>query len=234
MPLSSNIKKDDWLSTILGIACYNLDALAYVKAGDTPNELEIPFLAQAKANCDDMETVLYLQNQGFQVIDTNVTFALNLEQAQAYTTTPPYKIVLAEPQHEKQVHDCAEKSFIYTRYHLDPKVSVSHANQIKAEWASNFFKGQRGQKMTLAMHEDQVVGFCQILEPNPLTRVIDLIAVDENHRRKGLAQAMIMHALNGEEKIIVGTQVSNIPSIRCYESMGFQLIKSQYVLHHHQ
>jgi ribosomal protein S18 acetylase RimI-like enzyme len=33
--------------------------------------------------------------------------------------------------------------------------------------------------------------------------------------------------------IVVGTQAANIPSVRLYESLGFRLRSSQYVLHHH-
>jgi len=87
--------------------------------------------------------------------------------------------------------------------------------------------------MVLAKHDSgQVAGFCQTLEPDRKTRVIDLIAVAESDRRQGLAQGMILYDL-GNKDLIVGTQVSNIPSIRCYESMGFKLIKSQYVFHFH-
>ena len=35
------------------------------------------------------------------------------------------------------------------------------------------------------------------------------------------------------EKIIVGTQISNIPSIKFYQNLGFTPISSDYVFHYH-
>ena len=34
-------------------------------------------------------------------------------------------------------------------------------------------------------------------------------------------------------ELIVGTQVANVPSVQLYESLGFRLKSSQYVLHMH-
>ena len=35
------------------------------------------------------------------------------------------------------------------------------------------------------------------------------------------------------EKVLVGTQASNIPSIRTYEKMGFRTFSTSFVLHYH-
>jgi RimJ/RimL family protein N-acetyltransferase len=34
-------------------------------------------------------------------------------------------------------------------------------------------------------------------------------------------------------RLDVGTQVANLPSVRCYERLGFRLSSSSYVLHLH-
>lgn len=70
--------------------------------------------------------------------------------------------------------------------------------------------------------------------------VIDLIAVAPQVARQGLAQEMIAFiAANGTgdghrpSGLRVGTQAANTPSVRLYESLGFRLVKAQFVLHHH-
>jgi ribosomal protein S18 acetylase RimI-like enzyme len=68
------------------------------------------------------------------------------------------------------------------------------------------------------------------------TLIIDLIAVDERHRRKGIATGMIAYAeshCGHFETIRVGTQVANIPSLRFYERAGFLVSASNYVFHYH-
>ena len=69
--------------------------------------------------------------------------------------------------------------------------------------------------------------------------MIDLIAVHPAHARKGHARAMIgLAALKGTgagqlpRGMVVGTQAANIASIRLYESLGFRLSDSKFVLHH--
>jgi len=235
MTLPACLNKDTWLGEILGLNAYHLDAHSFTALQTKLTEfaLQRPYFIDTKVSCDDVIALTALQKHGFNVIDTNVTYELNFTQCNRHQNST-YHFRYAEPQDAREVTNCAANSFVYTRYHLDPQISTEKAHLIKALWAGNYFKGSRGQKMTLATHSDQqVVGFCQILEPDSQTRIIDLIAVDSNHRRQGLAQSMITFGLESETKIVVGTQVSNIPSIRCYESMGFKQFKSQYVLHYH-
>ena len=66
--------------------------------------------------------------------------------------------------------------------------------------------------------------------------IIDLIAVEPSHQGNGLATAMIKFAADycGKwQRMLVGTQVSNIPSIRTYEKLGFRMCGSSYVFHYH-
>ena len=94
--------------------------------------------------------------------------------------------------------------------------------------------------MIVACYKDQPVGFCQILLKNTSDLVIDLIAVDSQHHGNGLASAMInflinqiAQSLSDQTKIIVGTQISNLPSLCLYQKLGFKIISSDYVFHHH-
>ena len=173
---------------------------------------------------------------GFQVIEVN----LSLEQNNLYEynrrpiTNDGYKIRLASKQDRGAVENIAKKSFMFDRFHNDPKISNSVANEIKRNWARNFFISQRGNAMIVASEDNIPVGFMLLLNGEEKT-TIDLIAVDENHRKNGLAMRMIDFTKKklGTNNLVVGTQVSNIPSIRMYESMGFKTINSQFVLHYH-
>ncbi len=237
MNLPDYLKEDTWLSGILDKPSFNLQPQEFLKSQQSLESLNLPkhCFIQSKVDCDDLKTSTFLQKQGFLVIDTNVSYTLNInDHTNKLSGLKGYQIRDAQTHDKKQVMDCALNSFIYTRYHLDPQVDNQKADFIKSEWAGNYFNGKRGQHMTLAVDEsDRVVGFCQILEPNPLTRIIDLIAVEEASRRQGLAQAMIRASITNQNSFVVGTQVSNSPSIRCYENLGFRHTKSQYVLHYH-
>ena len=144
------------------------------------------------------------------------------------------RIRLAEPSDLPDIENIAASSFLFSRFHLDPKVQDSVANQIKRQWAINFFAGKRGDCMIVAKNQNKTVGFTLILDQKE-KRTIDLIAVSKRYQGKGMASAMIRSAAEGAlgKQIVVGTQVANFPSLRSYENLGFRIYESYYVLHYH-
>ena len=90
--------------------------------------------------------------------------------------------------------------------------------------------------MVVSLSNDVIVGFLLLLESSTHL-IIDLIAVDNNHRRKGIASDMIAYVeshLNSFSSVQVGTQLANMSSIRLYEKMGFRAYTSNYVFHYHK
>jgi len=133
------------------------------------------------------------------------------------------------------VEEIASKSFTLDRFHQDPKIDNSSADEIKKQWAGNFFSGKRGDVTVVASKKNRPVAFLLLLFGQK-ENIIDLIAVDSKNRNNGLAKQMINFAksINGfPQNLLVGTQASNIPSIRMYEKIGFKKINSQFVLHYH-
>ena len=91
--------------------------------------------------------------------------------------------------------------------------------------------------MVVVEENSKIVGFLQLIEKNKNNIVIDLIAIDEKNRGKGLAQEMISFAgvncIDGEGVIEVGTQIANKSSINLYSKLGFNVNTAFYVLHLH-
>jgi ribosomal protein S18 acetylase RimI-like enzyme len=169
------------------------------------------------------------------VVDTALTFDAEGVSAPGDDS----RIRFARPDDEKEVRALAGSAFQYSRFHLDPAIPAALAHRIKSEWAGNWFRGARGDGMIVAEDAGRVAGFLQLLWRGERL-VIDLVAVDPASRARGLARAMIGCAAKrgtGDARrpaaITVGTQAANIPSVRLYESLGFRLRGSQYVLHHH-
>jgi ribosomal protein S18 acetylase RimI-like enzyme len=82
------------------------------------------------------------------------------------------------------------------------------------------------------------VGFVQVLRGKGDSLVIDLVAVRPGSRGKGLGRAMIAFAaqacLGQPAPMVVGTQISNLRSLRLYESLAFRVSAAEYVLHLHR
>ncbi|MBU0579594.1 MAG: GNAT family N-acetyltransferase [Candidatus Margulisbacteria bacterium] len=167
-------------------------------------------------------------------MDTNVSFEKSVSKDLHNTNNCVLRF--AEKIDEENTVQLAKNSFVFSRFHLDKEFTSKESATIKGEWVRNFFKGQRGDFMILALVNNQIVGFLQLLKSPQDTLVIDLIAVDEKQRKKGIAGDMISFAeknIKGIQNIKVGTQIANIPSIRFYQNIGFKFIGANYVFHYH-
>ena len=113
-----------------------------------------------------------------------------------------------------------------------------HDNHSKFLEKGNFFLGKRGKWMIVVEENSKITGFLQLIYKNQNTIVIDLIAIDQKHRGKGLAKEMISyaytHCLKRNGTIEVGTQIANKPSINLYSKLSFRMNSVSYVLHMHK
>jgi dTDP-4-amino-4,6-dideoxy-D-galactose acyltransferase len=192
-------------------------------------------MLEIKVDVSRVSDVRDLTERGFRVIDTNVQLTLPGAPAVSGSLLSCRHAVSTD---EAAVRAIAAKSFTQTRFHLDPRIPQASANRVKEEWAGNFFAGRRGDWMIVAEDCGQVAGFLQALRTADDTLVVDLIAVRPESRGQGLGRSMIEFAgqscFGGLGRTSVGTQISNIRSLRLYERMGFRISAAYYVLHMHR
>lgn len=232
---------DKWLAARIGRNAYRLvvdeDLLGPACAGDRGRlgyVLSEPVFIYSKVNPVFAAGLRFLRQHRFDLVDTNVVFEKPIgglrPMAQACQVRD------AVPADREGVIEAARRSFACSRFHLDPAIPQEVANRIKADWAGNYFEGKRGQQMVVAVAGGQVEGFLQLLHGRDGTMTIDLIAVDERHRRKGMAREMVAFAearAKGMIRVRVGTQIANGTSIRFYENLGFRFVEAGYVFHYH-
>lgn len=221
------LEGDAWMAGLVGRPAYRLvgaDGSAVLPDG--------PIFATAKVAADQIARVEELEDQGFRMVDTTVTFSA---AASSVARAEAPGVRAAAPGDRRAVAAIARDGFRFTRFHLDPHIPRGLAGRIKAAWAENFFDGRRGDAMLVAEAERQVAGFILLLRLPRDRLAIDLIAVDSRFRGRGLARAMIGRAAGtaGVIELVVGTQAANAPSVRLYESAGFRWSTAQLVLHHH-
>lgn len=229
------LERDPWLSAVLARFAWRVT----MEPSGTPlAELRASGLqfATAKLSAADTSSVNALESFGFRVVDT----ALSFDADAVVSVDPDSRVRFARADDAHEVEAVAGAAFRFSRFHLDRAIPVDLAHRMKAEWAANWFRGTRGDGMIVAEDAGRVAGFLQLLWSRDGRLVIDLIGVAAGSRARGLARAMIGLAARqgtGDSRrpngLRVGTQAANVPSVRLYESLGFRLSDSQYVLHFH-
>jgi ribosomal protein S18 acetylase RimI-like enzyme len=234
--MTLNLTEDQWLAQRLAKKALRLDARpdAPPTAADlrlAMAKIDDPSFVYCKIPAADVRTIHALGQAGFRLVDTLLT----LERPLA----PPIQSSgggrFAKPGDRDAVAAVARTSFHFSRFHADPMIAREVANGIKADWAANFFAGQRGDAMIVAEHKNGITGFLQLLYQQQML-IIDLIAVQPHDRRQGVAAAMIAYAQQQHSDFAgmrVGTQAANIAAMRMYEGMGFSLIAAHHVFHYH-
>lgn len=229
------IEADPWLSSIMERLAVKVVSTHTGAAESLGHFGHAGLFATAKVPTSDVRLSRALQTRGFVVIDTALTFECAEPVIASGATARP-----AAARDRKACAEIAETAFVFSRFHLDPEIPNRLADRIKREWVENFFRGTRGTEMIVAEWGGSLGGFLMLVDGGRRERIIDLIAVAPEFARKGLGRAMIAFAAktareagSAPSKWVVGTQAANIPSVKLYESIGFRLATSQFVLHYH-
>lgn len=229
----SELTADAWLGAQLGCPAFHLVGLP---AASVPSLLDAlppgPSFVDAKVPADQVERANELVECGFRVVDVNVT--LDRDRSPLPGAVPS-SVGFAEAREADDVAALAATALTTSRFHLDPAIPGPTASALKATWARNFFTGQRGAWMVVAREEEQPTGFLQLLD-RPDELVIDLIAVEPSRQGSGVGRSMFAFALaccGSAPKVVVGTQAANTRSLRFYESLGFRVAATTFVLHRH-
>lgn len=232
------ISPDPWLAQVMSRAVLRVSGLLLPEEAGGADGLRTlgetgKTFAYARIPTHETPTVHALESSGFRTVDTAVTLEI---EAPALPSGVGGGVRLAESRDVAGVSRVARQEFEYSRFHLDPLVPRALADEIKAQWAGNYFNGRRGDFMVVAERAGEIAGFLQLLKVPPDVLVIDLIAVAQKHRGQGLAKQMIRFAAahcGNPARLRVGTQAANVTSLRLYGKLGFGIVSTSYVLHFH-
>jgi GNAT superfamily N-acetyltransferase len=223
------LRDDPWLSEVFGYP-----VLVAGRCGER-REPPVPSFVYAKVDAADTDRVGALEDEGFRVVDVNVTLARRAAEPPP-PAHGPVRVERAAPEHTGAVLEIAGGAFRYSRFHLDPEVPGELADRVKREWIRSYVEGRRGLELLVALEGDRPLGFLAVLEADG-ARVIDLVAVAPEAQGRGVGGALVgafvaRHAPHSSE-LRVGTQVANVPSLRLYARHGFEPAAAAYVLHRH-
>jgi ribosomal protein S18 acetylase RimI-like enzyme len=199
-----------------------------------------PAFYYAKAPTRQAGVVAALNAIGFHVVDVNVTLSCAPQVLANPVCHNGLTVREAEAEDDAAILAIAGSCFRYSRFHLDPAIPLERAHAVKRAWIQSYLEGRRGEQLLVAVAEGRPVGFLAVLERMQhakTCRVIDLVGVDDAYQRCGIGRALVnaflVECTRRGTAAWVGTQAANIPSLRLYESLGFRVSDTAYVLHAH-
>ncbi len=225
------LKKDKWLSTLLGKPSYGMQF-------SSPFEAEFPKVLPegfqyAKLPYSSKDSLSEFFSNSFNLVSVDVGLVMEpVSFLQEYKGR--YVLRAARLADKTEVGEIAASVFSFDRFHMDPFIDNNIAHEVKRKWACNFFEGKRGTHMYVAEVKGKIVAFLLVLIEKR-TFVIDLIGVANCARGKGIGSELIKYALSQAQPktVKVGTQLSNIASLKTYNRLGFNVDTSFFVLHRH-
>ena len=239
--IQSFFYKDKWLSEQMGKSVYQLKIYDFSRDNflNTWKKFKIAhsnenYLIFSKVNTHSTTVSKCLVEANFKIIDTNVQYELKDIKLPEAKQQNDIEICFSAKKHQKAIGVIARDNFLYSRFHLDQHIDNDIASQIKQNWVKNYFLGNRGDEMVVALMNNKPIGFLQLIIKEQVL-LIDLIAVDKIAQGRGVASSMIKFANTNINRpsIRVGTQIKNLPSTKLYQKLGFVMTQSSFVFHYH-
>jgi ribosomal protein S18 acetylase RimI-like enzyme len=219
------VRRDAWLSAALGRDAY---------AADAGDPIEAAGFYYAKCDVQDVASASRLEDEGFRVVDVNITLEAGGTAVQQ--SAAPGDVGPARSDERGDVLAIAESCFRYSRFHLDPLIANDVANGVKRKWIESYFDGARGDELLIARLDGRPAGFLAVLRADDAT-LIDLVGVATEAQGKGIGSALVSSFAKRHgtgTTLRVGTQIANTPSLRLYRRCGFAIERAAYVFHLHR
>ena len=237
-----SFREEEFESSILGIQVFkiinifknNINIDEFISfINETTNKISnnkktIFSLRSTPLSNDD--SIIY-KKIGFNHVESLITLELKLKKLKSISLN---NIEIATRVDAVDCGEIAFKSFKHDRFHKDTLIQNDKASLIKREWAINACKG-RSDNVFIFKKNKKILGFNSCILENHNSR-IDLIAVDPEYSSQGIGRQLVAASINyyshkKKKSLLVGTQSTNIPSLKLYFSFGFKSVYSSDTFH---
>jgi dTDP-4-amino-4,6-dideoxy-D-galactose acyltransferase len=157
--------------------------------------------------------------------DIRLTFSKNLDQL----THSNEDVQSFDGDLTDSLLELALESGVYSRFKKDPRFVDGEFEKLYTRW----IKKALDQKEVLISRDHSAFVTCQVVGEEAQ---IGLIAVAKSQRGKGWGKKLIheaeQHALRlGANRMVIGTQESNLPASALYQALGYQLVERSFIYH---
>jgi ribosomal protein S18 acetylase RimI-like enzyme len=194
----------------------------------------------ATVEAADVEATWALTAAGFRLLDTKMTYALDLRGAAAPAADAPgVDVGGAAPAERDALVALAREVFAgyRSRFTADPALPAAARAEFYATWMRNSFEGF-ADAVLVARLGGQPAGFCT-LKRGGLGGVryarIDLVGTAPAARRQGVFDALVAETARRARPdagaLVLVSKLDNYPVQAALARLGFRLVSAEHALH---
>lgn len=150
-----------------------------------------------------------------------------------------HRIELLNPNiHDpSQLVELALQSGVYSRFKLDTNFKDQEYIKLYSEWINKCMDRKSEFDILVALKGNNITGFTTLSKVSEELADIGLVAVDQNLRGEGigtelLSKTILRASQKGFKNIQVVTQMNNLPAVKLYEKLKFDIQEITFVFHY--
>lgn len=172
------------------------------------------------------------------LVDKKVTFNVSLSDIEVFPFPSDCILNSVKPFLKSDLELLAIESSVFSRFRVDPKIDNIKADDLYRKWINKAISDVSTFEIIGVEINAKLAGMNMIKQSTDCHQ-IELIAVSNEHHRKGIGNKLInacfANALKSKvSKVSVITQLDNVKACGLYESKGFKISNIKYIYHVHQ
>lgn len=220
-----------WDSEYFNMACAKIVLKGAINAADIDNIKDycknFSFITIVNENNNDGNNRQIACLNAF-LADVNIEFV----KSGLIGTKNDNIVINSNLNNDAEIIELANKCFRYSRFFNIPFIDLNKGKNIYSEWVKNSFN-KKDKYFCRYTYDNKLLGFSLFHFENDIV-VIELIAVNENSKGKGVGKALIyavedFAVANNALLIKVGTQLNNIHAQNFYVSCGYKHNKNSSI-----
>jgi GNAT superfamily N-acetyltransferase len=193
----------------------------------------------ARIEASDLKTAQALERAGGEIMDTSVTYAVDLNQSKIPPVPEHVTVRSVESGDESAVSQLAASAFhnYGGHYHADERLDPAQCDEVYGSWAyRSCVSREVANDVLLALRGDELVGFVTLRLNNPQEGQVPLYAVAPALQGQGIGRVLISSAMRwfngrGASRMIISTQMTNLASQKVWLRLGFEPCDIQLTFH---
>lgn len=213
-----------------------------VTSEDLPTILEecrshqVVFLI-ARCPSDDLPAVQAMEQEGFLLMDSQVTYSHSLPTPSVATEGVVLRPV--RPDEAEVVSALAAAAFrsYGGHYHADTRLNRARCEEVYPSWAyRSCVSREVADEVLVAERDHQLAGFVTLKMNDDLEGDVPLYGVHPAMQRQQVGRSLISGALDwfqtrGAERMMISTQITNLSSQKVWIRLGFEPSAHFYTFH---